>query len=44
MTHERVAVQAKSQANQKALDDYTKRIDEAVQFKAFFLGSSSARP
>jgi Restriction endonuclease len=36
MTHERAAVQVKSQANQKTLDDYTKRIDEAAQFKAFF--------
>ena len=27
MTRERAAVQVKSQANQKALDDYTRRID-----------------
>ena len=36
MTHGRAAVQVKSQANQKTLDDYARRIDEAAQYKAFF--------
>jgi hypothetical protein len=36
MTHERAAVQVKSQARQATLDDYARRIEEAAQFKAFF--------
>jgi hypothetical protein len=36
MTHERAAVQVKSQARQAILDDYARRIEEAGQFKAFF--------
>jgi hypothetical protein len=36
MTDERAAVQVKSQANQKTLDDYAGRINEAAQYKTFF--------
>jgi hypothetical protein len=36
MTDKRAAVQVKSQANQKTLNEYAGRIDEAAQYKAFF--------
>jgi hypothetical protein len=36
LTKDRAAVQVKSQANQRILDDYIRRIDEAAQFKRFF--------
>jgi restriction endonuclease len=36
ITKERAAVQVKSQASQRTLDDYIRRVDEAAQFRRFF--------
>jgi hypothetical protein len=43
ITKERAAVQVKSQADQRTLDDYIRRTDEAEQFSRFFFVCHSPR-
>jgi hypothetical protein len=43
ITKERAAVQVKSRADQKTLDDYIRRVDEAAQFRRFFFVCHSPR-